>query len=278
MILAFGKGGQVGTELARLGTVTLGRSDVDLSDAAACADAIRTRRPKFVVNAAAWTAVDRAEDHEAEATAINGDAPGAMARACADLGIPLVHISTDYVFDGTGELPWAPDDGIAPVNAYGRSKAAGEAAVRAAGGPHAILRVSWVVSAHGSNFVRTMLRLGADRDALNVVSDQVGGPTPARAIAGACIAIGGRLIDAPDLSGTYHFSGREDVSWADFARAIMDEAGLECSVSDIPTSEYPTPAPRPLNSRMECGTTHTAFGLDRPDWRAGLHDIIGELS
>lgn len=274
-ILVFGHSGQVATELRAQAAVTaLGRDGADLTDPAACAAAILAHQPTAVINAAAHTAVDRAETEEDLATVVNGAAPGAMARACADLGIPFVHISTDYVFAGDGEIPWTPDDPVAPLGAYGRSKLAGERAVRAAGGVHAILRTSWVFSAHGNNFLKTMLRLGADRAVLTVVADQIGGPTPARAIAAACLSMADQLADDPGKSGTYHFSGAPDTSWAGFARAIMAEAGLACRIDDIPTSAYPTPARRPANSRMDCSATQAAFGIERPDWRAEVAAII----
>ena len=177
-LLIFGKTGQVALELQRRAgdAVFLGRDQADLTDPAACAKAIRQRSPSAVINAAAYTAVDQAETDEATAALVNGAAPTAMAQACAGLGIPFVHISTDYVFDGTGQTPWPVDAPTGPLGAYGRSKLVGEEGVRAAGGPHAIMRTSWVVSAHGKNFVKTMLRLGKDRDKLTVVSDQIGGP------------------------------------------------------------------------------------------------------
>jgi dTDP-4-dehydrorhamnose reductase len=211
------------------------------------------------------------------ATLINGDAPTAMARACVDLGIPLIHISTDYVFEGTGDTPWQPDDPTAPQNAYGRSKLAGEIGIRNSGAVHVILRTSWVVSAHGANFVKTMLRLSDTRDALNVVADQIGGPTPARDIAAACLKMAERLIADPSKSGIYHYSGAPDVSWADFARAIFEQAGKAMAVTPIPTTDYPTPAKRPLNSRMDCGATQQVFGIARPDWSDGLNTIVQEL-
>jgi dTDP-4-dehydrorhamnose reductase len=277
-ILVFGRTGQVATELQAAAAVTaLGRSHADLSDPVACAAAIRAHAPRAVINAAAYTAVDRAEEEEALATTINGDAPGAMARACAELGIPFVHISTDYVFPGDSETPWQPGDATAPLGAYGRSKLCGEEGVRAAGGTHAILRTSWVVSAHGHNFVKTMLRLGAERDRLTIVADQVGGPTPARAIAAACLSIADQLVADPGKTGTYHFSGAPDTSWAGFAREIFAQAGLSCTVEDIPTSAYPTPAQRPLNSRLDCSATEATFGITRPDWRIGLRDILSDL-
>ncbi|SIT14331.1 dTDP-4-dehydrorhamnose reductase [Roseivivax lentus] len=279
MILVFGQSGQVARELARAGGVTcLGRDACDAGDPGAIRAAIESHEPRAVINAAAYTAVDRAESEEDAAFALNAIGPGAMADACAASGIPLVHISTDYVFDGSGKTPWQPSDAVAPINAYGRSKLAGEEAVCAAGGTHAILRTSWVVSAHGANFVKTMLRLGAERDALNIVADQIGGPTPARDIAAACLSIAEQLIADPAKSGTYHFAGQPPVSWAEFARAIFDRAGLRCSVTDIPSRDYPTPAARPLNSRLDCAETETIFGLPAPDWRAGLDDILKELS
>lgn len=277
-LLIFGKTGQVATELQRLApeALFLGRDRADLMDPAACAAAIRAAGPAAVINAAAWTAVDKAETEEEAATVVNGAAPAAMAAECAALGIPFIHISTDYVFDGAGETPFAPGHPTAPLGAYGRSKLKGEEGVRAAGGVHAILRTSWVFSAHGNNFLKTMLRLGRERDSLTVVADQIGGPTPARAIAEACLAIAAQLQADPGKGGTYHFSGAPDVSWAGFAREIMTQAGLSCSIGDIPTSAYPTPARRPANSRMDCAGL-SIFGLTRPDWRAGVTDALTEL-
>ena len=277
-VLVFGATGQVARDLARRGGVTcLDRVAADLSDPAACAAAIRTHAPVAVINAAAYTAVDRAEEEEPLATVINGAAPGTMAVECAALAIPFVQISTDYVFDGTGTVPWRPQDTTGPLGAYGRSKLAGERAVVAAGGTHAILRTSWVVSAHGANFVKTMLRLGAERDTLTVVADQIGGPTPARDIAAACLKMAETLKTEPNKGGIYHFAGAPDVSWAGFAREIMVQAGLTCEITDIPTSAYPTPAARPANSRLDCSTLETAFGITRPDWRAGLAQILQDL-
>jgi len=277
-VLVFGRTGQVATELKQRlpGAVFVGREQADLSDPQACAAAIAASGADVVINAAAWTAVDRAEAEEAAATVVNGDAPAAMARACAARNVPFLHISTDYVFDGAGDQPFAPDHPTAPLGAYGRSKLAGEIGVRAAGGNALILRTSWVVSAHGANFVKTMLRLGASRDQLNVVADQIGGPTPAADIAAALI-VAARAMVAGQSGGTYHFSGAPDCSWADFARAIMAEAGLACAVNDIPATAYPTPAQRPYNSRMDCTSLARDFGIDRPDWRVGLKDIVATL-
>ena len=277
-VLVFGKTGQVATELGRVpGMICLGRDQADLNDPAACAAQIHARKPRAVINAAAYTAVDRAETEEPQATVINAAAPGAMAAACAALDIPFVSLSTDYVFAGGGSAPWRPGDATGPLGAYGRSKLAGEQAIAAAGGRWAVLRTSWVVSAHGANFVKTMLRLGATRDALTIVADQIGGPTPARAIARACADVAETLGSEPDKAGLYHFSGGPDTSWAEFARAIFAQAGLGCTVTDIPSSDYPTPAARPLNSRLDCSDLQTQFGIARPDWRTGLTDILTEL-
>jgi dTDP-4-dehydrorhamnose reductase len=278
-LLVLGSTGQVATELRRRAPCAtfLGREAADLTDPRAVRRIVAEAAADAVINAAAYTAVDRAESEEALATVVNGAAPAAMADAAAARGIPLVHISTDYVFDGGGDAPWTPDAATAPLGAYGRSKLAGEEGVRAAGGVHAILRTSWVFSAHGTNFVRTMLRLGAERPALRVVADQVGGPTPAADIAAACLGIAETLRDDPGQGGTYHFSGAPDTSWAGFAREIFGMAGLDVAVEEIPTSGYPTPAPRPLNSRLDCRATEAAFGLRRPDWRAGLGAVLAEL-
>ena len=277
-ILVFGKTGQVARELARhTGVTCLDRVAVDLAEPGACAAAIRAARPKAVINAAAYTAVDRAEEDEALATAINGAAPGEMALECATLGVPFVSISTDYVFSGSGETPWTPEDATGPLGAYGRSKLAGEQAIVAAGGASAILRTSWVVSCHGNNFVKTMLRLGRARDRLTIVGDQIGGPTPARDIAAACLEMAGQLGRDKGKAGLYHFAGKPDASWAGFAREIFAQAGIECTVEDIPSSAYPTPAQRPLNSRLECSSLGAVFGIGRPDWQAGLRDILNDL-
>ncbi|VAV92504.1 dTDP-4-dehydrorhamnose reductase [hydrothermal vent metagenome] len=278
-LLVFGRSGQVARALQGLApeATFLDRAAVDLADPAACAAAIAAHQPQMVINAAAFTAVDRAEEEEVLATKINGDAPGAMAQECARANVPFVHISTDYVFPGDGTAPWQPDDATAPLNAYGRSKLAGENLVRAAHGAHVILRTSWVFSARGQNFVRTMLRLSASHKALRVVDDQIGGPTPAADIAWACLKIARALRADPAKSGTYHYSGASDVSWKGFAQEIFAQSGKDVEVSGIATADYPTPAPRPLNSRLECHATKAAFGLERPDWRAGLARVLAEL-
>lgn len=278
--LVFGKTGQVARELQRLGgdtVIALNRDQADLSNPETCASAISETSADAVINAAAYTAVDRAEEEEALALRINGEAPGLMAHAAAARGLPFVHLSTDYVFNGGGSEPFQVTDATSPLGAYGRTKLAGENAVRAAGGAYAIFRTSWVVSAHGNNFVKTMLRLGAERDTLNVVADQIGGPTPASDIAKACISAAQQLVGDASKSGTYHLSGGPDVSWADLARAIFELSGLECEVNDISSAAYPTPAKRPLNSRLDNSRTQEAFDLKRPEWRHGLNNILTDL-
>ena len=278
MILVFGKTGQVATELQHSGDVlALGRDQADLSDPVACAQRIRTLKPHAVINAAAYTAVDKAEEDEESATIINGDTLHAIAQTCAGLHIPLVHISTDYVFDGSDEAAWKPSDTTAPSNAYGRSKLAGEEAILERGAIYAILRTSWVFSANGSNFVKTMLRFSETHDTLSIVADQIGGPTPARDIACTCLIIARQLQKDPSKSGTYHYSGAPNVSWADFASEIFTQAGRAVTVIPISTEEYPTPAKRPLNSRLDCSITNSVFGIQQPDWRRGLKEILKEM-
>ena len=281
-VLVFGETGQVSRALALAGPArgitiqTLNRGKADLSDPAACAADVMATDADAVINAAAWTAVDAAEAEEDAAHIINADAPGAMAQACAARGLPFVHISTDYVFDGRAGDPWTPDAKTAPLGAYGRTKLAGERAVLDSGALAVILRTAWVFDAAGKNFVTTMLRLSETRDALSVVADQIGGPTPADAIADACLTIAQKLVDGTGQGGTHHFSGAPDASWATFARAIFNGAGRAVTVTDITTADYPTPAARPSNSRLDSTSLQDAFGIPRPDWQAALNRIIKE--
>lgn len=277
MILVFGTTGQVATALQRQAEVTaLGRDRADLSDPQGCAAVIADLKPHVVINAAAYTGVDRAEEDEALAQVVNAAAPGAMAGACAHLDIPFLHISTDYVFDGSGTQPWQETDPVAPKNAYGRTKLAGEEAVRASGARHIILRCSWVFSAQGANFVKTMLRLSETRQSLSVVEDQIGGPTPAAGIAATLVALT-EPMQAGAAGGTYHYAGEPHTSWAGFAREIFSRAGRDVTVTGIPSSDYPTPATRPLNSRLDGTRLARDFGIAPPDWRAGLTDVLKDL-
>ena len=278
MILVFGKTGQVATELQAFRDIkALGRSQADLANPKACSEAIKFYKPRAVINAAAYTSVDKAESYEDLANTINGDAPGVMAMACAELDIPLVHISTDYVFDGTGTKPWSFKDIPNPQNAYGRSKLRGERLITTSGCKHAIVRTSWIVSAHVNNFVKTMLHISKIRDCLPVVDDQIGGPTCARDIARALVSIAAQLIKDKIKSGVYHYSGQPDVSWCQFAYAVFEQIGCKSIARPIPTSAYPTIAIRPSNSRLDCAETQNIFGISRPFWRDGLKEIIKEL-
>ena len=276
MILVFGKTGQVATELqSHKDVIAIGRDQADLSIPSSCSDTIKRYQPRAVINAAAYTAVDKAESEENLANTINGDAPGAMARKCAELDIPLVHISTDYVFDGTGTKPWSVIDSPNPKNAYGRIKLKGEQAIKASGCVHAILRTSWVVSSHGNNFVKTMRRLSETRDRITVVDDQIGGPTCARDIAQTCISIAEQLIPIQKIR-TYHYTSAH-VSWCQFANAIFEQMDCKTSANPISTTEYPPPASRPFNSRLDCEAIQKTFGITRPFWRDGLVEILRDL-
>lgn len=283
-LLVFGSTGQVGRALSARAVesgVELEQHDrrtADLADPAACAALIAKTDAAAIINAAAWTAVDDAESAEDEALVINAAAPSAMAKTAAEKGLPFVHISTDYVFSGQDGPAWKPTDQPDPQNAYGRTKRAGEEAVMAANGTAVILRTAWVFDGTGKNFVTTMLRLGQTHQSLRVVADQYGGPTPAAAIADACIAIAKRLLQDPDKSGIYHISGKPDVTWAEFARTIFARSRQKVSIEDIPSSEYPTPATRPLNSRLDCSSLANHFGITPPDWSAALDQIIKETS
>jgi dTDP-4-dehydrorhamnose reductase len=286
-VVVFGRTGQVARELARaaaargVALTALGRENADLADPAACRAAIAATQADAVINAAAYTAVDRAEREPALARAINAAAPGAMAEACAARGLPFLHLSTDYVLDGRPGRPWREADAPGPLGVYGRSKLEGEAAVAAAGGEHVILRTAWVFSAYGGNFAKTMLRLGAERDAIRVVDDQIGGPTPARAIADALLTVADAFLAGRGTSGVFHFAGAPAVSWADFARAIFalraETGGPGPEIVAIPTSEYPTSARRPANSVLDCTRIAATYGIAQPDWRAGLAAVLEEL-
>jgi dTDP-4-dehydrorhamnose reductase len=286
-ILVFGRQGQVARELAILGEaggramVFAGRETLDLSRLDAIEDLVASINPGLVVNAAAYTAVDRAESEPDAAYALNRDAPAVMARACADRGLPFVHFSTDYVFAGDLDRPYLETDPTGPTGVYGASKLAGEQAVTAAGGPAIILRTSWVYSAHGSNFVKTMLRLAASRDEIGVVADQTGRPTWARDCAEGALLAADALADAPGLAGLYHLGGDGDATWADLAAAVFDESGRRggptARVRPISTEEYPTPARRPANSRLDCRKIEAALTWRRRPWRESLAACMTEM-
>lgn len=295
-VLVFGGNGQVGQELLRalapLGQVVATTRSGVLPDGSACevADfnqpdslhALLDRvRPAMVVNAAAYTAVDKAEQDVEAAFRANAESPGVIARWCAAAAVPFVHYSTDYVFDGEGTAPYREDQPTAPLGVYGTSKRDGEDAVRAAGGRHLIFRTAWVYASHGANFLRTMLRVGAERDALRVVADQVGTPTPAALIADVTAQA---LQHTGGLSGTWHLTASGQTSWHGFAEAIFAEAlarGVLAkvpSVEAIASSEYPTPAKRPFCSVLDNRKLQQDFGIALPAWQDGLKRVIGEIA
>lgn len=282
--LVFGTTGQVGIELARTaprGTalIALGREAADLTRPQDCAALVAETDADVVINAAAYTAVDAAETDRETAHLVNAEAPGAMARAAALRGTPFLHVSTDYVFDGSGTHPWREDDPTAPLGVYGQTKRDGERAIAAAGGPHVILRTAWVFSAHGRNFVKTMLRLGAERDTLAVVDDQRGAPTAAADISRTLWTIARAFGEGRGRTGIFHYAGAPTASWAEFAEAIFAASALprKPQVRRIATADYPTPARRPANSALDCARIRAAYGIEQPDWRASLARVIREL-
>lgn len=286
-VVVLGAGGQVGRELATrviwpagADIVGLARADLDICDTAGI-ERMLDGRPDLVVNCAAYTAVDRAESEPELAFAVNASAVGALARAAAKRKIPLVHLSTDYVFDGTSARAYTEDDPVAPLGVYGASKEAGEREIRAAGGRHWILRTSWVVGVYGANFVKTIVRLAAERDGLRVVGDQHGKPTCARELA-AAIAVAARPMLAGDMPlGTYHLAGSPACTWYDLAVRVVDQqaayTGRRPPVTAITTAEWPSPAQRPARSVLDCTKWSTATGLPAPDWRPGVDAIVREL-
>lgn len=282
-VLVFGAGGQVGKETVRCArpagadAVAVDRRTCDVAVPGAASAFIRASIPDAVINAAAYTAVDKAETEPDLAEAVNAAAPGEMARACAELGVPFVHLSTDYVFDGAASQPYRETDETGPLGVYGRTKLDGEKAVAAAGGAFAILRLSWVFSAHGANFVKTMLRLSGERDRVRAVADQTGKPTPASAAAAASLIAARALAADKSLSGVYHFAGDKQIVWADFARTIFDMAGRDVIVEPITTAEYPTPAKRPRYSVLDTRKFEETFGLAAPSWRDGLGAVLVDL-
>lgn len=281
-ILLTGINGQVGFELARglqgLGNVVaLDRSKLDLGDLDQVRRAVRETKPSLIVNPAAYTAVDKAESDIEAAMRANGDAPGVLAEEAKRLGAALIHYSTDYVFDGTKEGAYVEEDAVNPQNVYGKSKLAGEQAIAAAGCDHMIFRTSWVYGARGKNFLLTMLRLGAERDELSVVADQIGAPTWSNTIAALTSHIVAQGLRAdPDWwtqkTGIYHLTAAGSTSWHGFAEAIFEKSSLakKPSVRPIPASAYPTPAKRPGNSRMSQRKLFDAFGIEAPDWSDAL--------
>ncbi len=288
-ILVTGSQGQLAqamraAENPGIAITTLGRPDLDITDAASIARAIANHRPDIVVNAAAYTAVDKAESEAEAAFAINRDGAGNVARAAFETGLPVIQISTDYVFPGDKTAPYLEADATGPTGVYGRSKLAGEEAVAAANPRHVILRTAWVYSRFGANFVRTMLRLAADREMVRVVADQHGTPTHAPDIAAGIIAVSAHVLKHPharDWRGVFHMVSKGETTWAGFAREIFDQSarlgGPSARVEPISTADYPTPARRPANSRLDISRFTATFGHTLPHWSAGVPETVQAL-
>lgn len=291
-ILLTGVNGQLGhqlqTALAPLGTVVaLSRAELDLSHADSIRQALERHQPDIIVNPAAYTAVDQAESEAEQARAVNAAAPALMAQWAAQRQALLLHYSTDYVFDGVGEQPWREDDPARPRSVYGQSKWEGEEAVRAAAPRHLILRTSWVFGAHGGNFLKTMLRLARERDNLRVVADQIGAPTSTALIADVTVALLRDYLHDPAgfAYGSYHLAAQGETSWHGYARFLVAEAGklgyplrlAPADIAPISTADYPLPAPRPANSRLDCSKLQQTFGLALPRWESGVEQVLSEL-
>jgi len=289
-IIVVGKEGQVARALAERArahgaqAVLVGRPKLDLADPSGIEDALIDTGGDVIVNAAAYTAVDQAESDPELADAINGIGAGAVAGAAAAMNVPVIHLSTDYVFDGTASRPYREDDPVSPLGAYGASKLLGEEAVAAEAENYAILRTAWVYSPFGKNFVKTMLRLAGEREELGVVADQYGSPTSALDIADGIIAVSRNLLERPDdrtLRGLFHMTGTGFTSWADFAAEIFSLSatfgGPSAKVRPIASADYPTPAKRPANSRLDCTKLQEVHGVALPPWRQSLEPCVKRL-
>jgi dTDP-4-dehydrorhamnose reductase len=284
-VLVVGKTGQVGQELQRLAwpasthKLQVDRSTCDVTDRDMVRRVVLEAAPDVVINASAYTAVDRAETEPDAAMRTNAEGPAALARSCAEAGAALIHLSTDYVFDGTKTEAYLEEDAVNPLSVYGRTKLAGERAVREVLPRHVILRTSWVFSSHGTNFVRTMLRLGSQRQEIGVVADQAGAPTSARDIAHAIAAVAHAIETGLGVWGTFHYTSGEPTTWFGFAQAIFG-ASRTCGhvkVKPITSADFGAPARRPANSILDCTRIRRAYGIDQPSWRAALFDTLGEL-
>jgi len=293
-ILLFGKGGQVGWELQRslapLGElVALGTNSMELcgdfTNLEGIVETVRAVAPDVIVNAAAYTAVDKAESEPGLSRTINALTPGLLAQEAKRSGAWLIHYSTDYVFDGSGDKPWLETDPVAPLSAYGKTKLEGEEAIRATDCRHLIFRTSWVYAARGGNFAKTMLRLAKERDQLNVINDQIGAPTGADLLADVTAHAIRMALQRPDVSGLYHLVAGGETSWHEYASFVIDfarQAGIKIKVAPeaiqpVPTSAFPLPAPRPKNSRMDTHKLQNTFDLNLPHWQSGITRMLTEI-
>ena len=278
MILVFGKNGQVAKELELTGNVVcIGRNEVDLSNPSKCEKLIRSLKPNYVINAAAYTDVENAENELKLATIINAHSPKAMANACAELKIPFLHLSTEYVFSGNGYAPWKPNDNTNPQNNYGITKLAGEKAICVSGANYLILRTSWIFSPYRTNFLKTILDLSKKNMDLSIVNDQVGGPTFAEDVASTCLSLISQLGAKPEKSGIYHFCGKPFVSRYEFSKLILNITGSKTNLNKILSKNLSAKVKRPLNCRMDCSKIKNSFGISQPDWKIGLEKTLKHL-
>lgn len=288
-VLVIGSKGQLGWELDRkarkfgLEVIPRDLPDFSLTDRDAVDHEVGESGVSFVVNAAAYTAVDKAESDPESAFAVNETGPAYLTAACRKKGIPMIHVSTDYVFDGRKKEAYTEADPVCPMGVYGKSKAAGEKVVRASLDQHIIIRTAWLCGVHGNNFVKTMLRLGKEKESIGVVADQYGSPTFASDLAAAVLEIVNQFQNGRDIPwGTYHYAGAGRASWYEFAKRIFDDAGQYTElkvnqVTPLTTEQYPVPAPRPANSTLDCSRIHRAFGIQSVPWRIGLQNMLRKL-
>lgn len=287
MILVFGNGGQLGQELmaaaqaAGIPLIGLTRAEADITNVTTVRRVVHDLKPRVVINAGAYTKVDRAEEEEGEAFLVNAIGPSALARSCLAAGVPLVHVSTDYVFDGSKDGAYTEDDPVAPLGVYGRSKAQGEVVIRRILPQHVIVRTSWVYGVHGANFLKTILRLAAEREELRIVADQRGCPTSTQDLAGALLTVAQRLMAGQGGYGTYHFAGAGVTTWHGFAQRIVEAqqpfTGRAPKVVPIPTKDYPTPAQRPMNSELDTRRFAAVFGVMARPWQTAVDETVAHL-
>ena len=277
-ILLFGKTGQVAKELCNRPNVTaIGRDKADFTEPQKIIEIVKSTDADIIINAVAYTSVDLAEEEFELANIINGTTVKELAKVSASRNIPFLHISTDYVFKGDGNLNWKTSDQTNPQNSYGKSKLIGESGILEAGGPHVILRTSWVFSSHGNNFVKTMLRLASNNNELSIIKDQIGGPTCAKDFADALWKIASDFYAGNGITGIYHFSGKPNSSWANFASEIFSQSQQDIKIKQILTKDFLTKAKRPLNSRLDCSSLRIDYGIKQPEWKKGLTNVLANL-